>query len=255
MPTQLDRIEGKLDMLIGLHGSSLCTTKPPTTSVESDPYFASVKSLLHFDGNLTDVKGVTWTNNGTSANGAAKFGTNSLLIPAATRLTTTNSTLRGTTLTVEGWVKFTNAFDDYVFVSEGGSWSWSGTNGIEFFLATDRVNGRLSLPYQIGGNYNQIFSRNSSIAQDVWYHIAVVFNAAGSQKAQLFINGVLEATSATGLTQLSSWATFSIGDSTQVTNNGNCLVDEFRLTTVARYVGVNVGDTVFTPPTKAFPDQ
>ncbi len=51
----------------------------PSSGV-TDPYFANVSSLMHFDGNLTDVTGKTWAAAGSAAaTGTAKFGTNALI--------------------------------------------------------------------------------------------------------------------------------------------------------------------------------
>lgn len=53
---------GITDSLGGI--SSLADSSNITDPATSDPYFASVAALLHFDGNATDVKGKVWTVSG-----------------------------------------------------------------------------------------------------------------------------------------------------------------------------------------------
>jgi hypothetical protein len=214
----------------------------------TDPNFANVSLLLHFDG----------------ANGSTTF---------------TDSSSNGFTPTVNGNTQISTAqskfgsasglFDgsgDWLYYAPDTAFDFSGNFTFEFFVRWVTVTnggifqlfpgtppgslGGLALGYD--GSAFQIYSNNLnsgrtfSVSSGVWYHLALVRQ---SSSITLYVDGVAQGA--------------SVGDSTNYLNNGlniglyfsssftfNGYMDEIRVTKgIARYTAN------FTPPTAPFPDS
>lgn len=218
----------------------------------SDPYWANVTSLLHFDGTngsttFTDQTGRSWAQAGGSTSvistAQSKFGGSSLLVSASggvTRIASTSGAgfqLPGD-FTVEGFGYLTTAGVFNFFCSCG-----SGSDG----WAVDVSNANV-LRFTIRGTGAQliIFGGEVTFTTGQWYHIAVT---RSSGVIRGFVNGTLLSGSVTNAASLLSNNALeaSIGYSS---NTWRGYIDDFRLTKgVARYT------SAFTPPASPFPNS
>lgn len=230
---------------------------PPSIS---DPDFASVASLLPFDGTdgsttFTDLKGLSWSpvGNAQISTAQSQFGGASALFDGAgDYLTTSRGSFHdwfGVDYTIECWVR----------PSTLSGWSYADGSQVptmfgvrnpgsfvnEWSFGPD-TSGSLALTY-FTGTAQEVRSATGLIIAGVWTHIA--FSKQGTT-LRLFVNGV-QVASATrqGVSitdQSGSGAIPCIGQGNNTTIAGN--IDDFRITRgVARYTAN------FTPPTAAFP--
>jgi hypothetical protein len=219
-----------------------------------DPYWASVSSLLHFEGadastTFTDAKGRTWTANGNAQIDTAqfKYGTSSGLWDGAGDYiqTTTDAALTITTgdFTVEAFVRPVAGADRSV-VSQRNS----GANG---WALEVRSTGAVWLRALIGGSYSdtRIATAAGTVAFGVWTHLALT--RLGSLFT-VWVNGVSAGTlTNSGTFDNNSNAPTRLGRSQSASEDDySGHIDEFRFTKgVARYT------SAFTPPTAAHPDS
>jgi hypothetical protein len=209
----------------------------------TDPYFANVVSLLHFDtGNttITDVKGHSWTAVGdASANGVAKYGTNALALDGAGDGVKTSTAIADFYLgsgdfTAECWMYKTNTTLSYLFGEDITS-TW----GIV-------INNARFLFYTVGAA--RITGVAGAVPLNQWVHIAVCRQGTSWRAFQ---DGVQISTTYTSSeTLVDGGIPFGVGFRQSDSGLGiSGRIDDFRLTKgVARYT------TNFTPPTAAFPD-
>lgn len=218
-----------------------------------DPDFASVVSLLHFDGTngsttFTDQKGKAWTAYGAAAltTSQKKFGTASLSLNGTDAgIQTPNSTdfdFGTGDFTAEAWVYLnSNTSLGYIFNRGNGA----GTNG-GFAMAVN-ASGQLLLVYH-GFAFQTAGATTLNTGQ--WYHLAIC--RAGTT-VRLFVDGVIDA-SATNSTNYTAAASTpnTIGSNLDAGVPSQFLsgfIDDVRITKgVARYTAA------FTPPTAPFPD-
>lgn len=211
----------------------------------SDPYFDSVTSLLHFDGNLTDQKGLTWTAAGNaSATGTAKFGSNSLALDGAGDYLSANSSifdLVNTDGTIEAWVYRAAGQLCIVCCLQNGNTTGDTShhlyvNGSDQLCFDDRKVGHLT-------------SGATLVPSNTWTHVA--WSRSGGND-RIYIGGVkvgeaAQRTMNSGKLYCLVGASFNTVGAGPIYTNGR--IDEFRITKgVARYTAD------FTPPTAAFPD-
>jgi hypothetical protein len=90
-----------------------------------------------------------------------------------------------------------------------------------------------------------IFAVNSIIAPLQWYHVAIVRSGSGTGNTKFYINGVVNATTATNTTDFNI-GNLGIGAQPTGTNPSFVYIDDLRITKFARYTAN------FTPPTSAF---
>lgn len=222
----------------------------------TDPYWANVVSLLHFDGaggstTATDEKGVTWNLNGNAQldTGYVKYGTAALLLDGTDDYawaTHASLNLGGGDYTVEGWAYY-------------GAPSFSSTRCI-FSTFLNQTYGRFILivgptgkitfteqgPY---GSPNFTADPLTTIAPQTWFHWAVVREGT---TLRMFKDGI----------KIGEWtsqpvynyypAHFRIGRLDAGTYELAWLgsIDELRITKgVARYTAD------FTPPSAPFPNN
>jgi len=219
----------------------------PSAAAAGDPYFANVVSLLHFDGNLTDEKGLTWTGVGNAAaTGGAKFGSNALALDGVgDNIATANSgdfTWGTGDFTIECWVY--NTKSGYQFIMGNNS----NTSG-NFMLA---INVPISGSPQVGFGAASVawpvqFNNGVAFPQNEWVHLAV---CRQGENNYCYINGIQVDTTKTDSRNWVNAAEVRIGSmSGAATADFGGLIDDLRITKgVARYT------TNFTPPTAAFPD-
>ena len=221
---------------VELYGSVIVPTPTSTT----DPYFANVVNLLHFNGTngsntFVDEKGATPVVNGTPTISTAisKYGGASGLFSHATLdyIALPQINFGTGDFTIELWVYPTAALD--------------GTTGIlgqnELYLSMFGT----ALSFWQNGGFVYSFGTNPPL--NTWTHLAVSRN---NGVLKLFVNGTVGSTQ-NDATNLSLTGTFNIGKTGngqyQLYWNGN--IDDVRIT-----VGTGRYTANFTPPTTQFPD-
>jgi hypothetical protein len=204
---------------------------------------AITSSLLHFNNNITDDNGRTWTNNGSATFDATnkKFGTHAI-------------SFNGT----NQWVD-TPASDDFSFGNDDFTidfWMRPTTVGTLVYLFTDyavsgyysiylrRTTGNL-LELNVSGNSS--ISSTTTLSINTWYHIAVIkFNGV----LQLYVNGNVEAYQFISVTKRCV-NNFTIGRFGQSASNYfSGQIDEFRIVK-----GKAMYTADFTPPTAEYTYQ
>lgn len=216
----------------------------PSGGGGSDPYWASVSALLHFDGLdgssvFVDVKGNSFSAVGGVAlsGGQKKFGTASMAGASGSYVyTPVNDALylgsKSFTMEMWSWVPASLASNiGLVFYVSGG--------GFEMFL---NASNKVQVNYRNAGN---AVTGEADFPRDQWVHLAI--ERDGSELS-VYLDGVHDQTASAG-NPFGNGA-MQIG---AVDNSGWYLpggfIDDFRLTVgVARYKGP------FAPPTAAFPD-
>lgn len=222
----------------------------------TDPYWANVSSLLHFDGadgstTFTDQTGKTWTANGSAQIDTAqsKFGGASLLgyNGSAYSQVETNSHTDfdfGTDdFTVEWWQRWNSMSTPLYQCAFQRGYNTAG--------ALTVVTGNSDGKYLVIFNNNVVICAESTAGTTgSWVHYALTRSGT---TVTLWRHGVASATgtSATNLTiskklAVGGYATDSGADGQAF--NGH--IDEFRITRgIARYTAN------FTPPSAPFPDS
>ncbi|MDD3765982.1 MAG: ZmpA/ZmpB/ZmpC family metallo-endopeptidase-related protein, partial [Eubacteriales bacterium] len=221
----------------------VCPAEKPLWTTAPD---SNTLLLLHFDGNINDAaNNFTLTNTGSTFVDDAKIGNQAINISGGKYLNFLDSTGLldfGTDkdFTVEFYVKTPSHTTSYPHLIAGHSWS---DTCAKVQIHHSSRSGVVSLE-----NYNNSFiiNGNTPTAQDKWIHIAVVRKGS---TFMIFEDGVLANTVNSG-----AGINFSYGGQTDMgytTWDGgsgyfNGLVDEFRVSKVARY------ESNFTPPIAQF---
>lgn len=222
------------------------------SSPETDPHFANVVALLHFNGadgstTFTDVKGNTFTGAGNAQIDTAesKFGGASLLVDGAGDYVSAPSSadwrLGAGDFTIEAWVRFAAVGSGICgfYNTTGNQRSWrvlvASAASVQFVYSTNGTNG------------TAVTFSTSTMSTGVWYHLALV--RSGSV-LKLFLDGVQQDTDkAFSSTLFAATAPLTIGSSLATSEYLNGWVEDFRLTKgFGRYT------SNFTPRSAAFPD-
>lgn len=206
----------------------------------SDPHWANVVSLMHFDSDFSDVTGRVWskTSSPTISNSVFRFGGGSGFFNGGPYIQTGTSSdfAFGTgDFTVEGWIYATSIPTGYFFCPFG---NWVSEAGACFFLKPNGV---------IGWHSNTTFANSptSTISTNTWYHIAY---ARQSGAGRLFVNGA-QVASVSDVANLTSTSGWRVGNNRTSTDFWRGYVDEMRITKgVARYT------SAFTPRRWPFPN-
>lgn len=235
--------------------AQVTTGNVPVAPVLNDPYYSSVRWLLHGDGAdgstvLTDSGplGKTFTRYGTPAVSTAikKYGTGSMYFDGNGDyfiVTIINGmALQGGDFTIEAWIYPTtiNMAGGHTFESNYQSATVGRTLGIVF--------GKIRFYYR-GDSY---MDGTTTLSTNTWYHIAVSGTAsgtAGQSSVKLFVNGIQEGSTVTAATYLDSSTNNYVGRGAWGGSDFAGYMDDFRVTAAARYT------SNFVPPTEAFPDQ
>lgn len=209
----------------------------------TDPYWANVVSLLHFDGSngsttFADQKGKTWS----SVNGAqlttsvSKFGTASLTLAAAGSYASTLGSADfnfGTgDFTVEGWYQFTSTARQYIYSNNSNS-------------AAILITPSSGLLEVYGPSSHVINAGSTPLSTGAWYFLSLSRNG---NTWRFFVDGVVYQS----VTDSRSWGSSSGGVQLAVGGGSRYsgYIDDFRVTKgVGRYT------SNFTPPAAAFPNS
>jgi len=217
---------------------------PPTSAFpDADKDFASVTSLLHFDGTdgsttFTDITGKIWSPAGTAQIDTAqsKFGGASGLFGG-------------------GWIASASS-EDFNIISGNFTFeffcrhsSTSGNQGmVESYLNNNNrwnislVDGALNF-YTLVGSVGSTKITTTAPAVDTWHHIALVKDGS---TFTLYVNGTAVGTSTTTSYYAGAVVQY-VGTSGAGSTPYNGHIDELRITKgIARYTAN------FTPPTSAF---
>lgn len=218
---------------------------PPT-----DPYFASVSLLLHFDGEngsttFTDSSSnaLTVTPYGDAAISTAqsKFGGASAYFDQngdyAVVIPSSPATDFGTgDFTIEFWVRVTSTTGVQVIWSR---WNNSGDNVIQMYLMGDSLYVNSPTVAHLAG----------TLTEEQWHHIAL---CRDDGDIAAYVDGVQQVAYAYG-NDITSTSDFVLGANDLGSGGANWFggyIDELRITKgVARYTAN------FTPPTAPFPNQ
>lgn len=213
-----------------------------SSSAVTDPLYAYVQSLLHFNGTsgsttFTDQKSLTWSSNGDAAltTTTYKFGTAGLHSSTGGVFTTTNAPALGTgDFTVEFWINCASILAGGVILFDNRSASATGNPAVY------TSNG--ALIYYAGANR----ITGPTLVASTWYHIAL---SRVSGNSRLFVNG-----SQVGSTYADSGnyaaAPLTLMEQYNLVGPSNGYMDDFRFT-----VGAGRYTSNFTPPTAQFPDS
>jgi hypothetical protein len=214
----------------------------------TDPFYANVVALLHFNGidggtTFTDEKGKTWT----STDGCVlddsqfKFGATSLADPTQNaRLGTVSHADFGYgtgDFTIEFWMRPSTLGSTRVVYDQRTA--LNQTRPTLYFSASNFI-------YFVSGA-NRITS--GVLSSNTWYFIAL---SRVSGSTRLFINGVQVGTTYTDATNYDA-SRVLLGDAGNSEAAGQGFVgwlDELRITK-----GVGRYSSNFTPPVAAFPDS
>lgn len=215
----------------------------------TDPYWANVVSLLHFDGadgstTFTDQTGKTWTASGNAQIDTAqsKFG---------------------------GAAGLFDGVGDYISTPDSADFYFTADFTLETFYRPAAIGSRQFLCGQGDVGAENIRSMievtttglvkfwcssavtlqtATSISAGSWYHIAITRNGTAHT---IWVDGISRATLTSATIPADYAGVFNIGrcgDYVGLTANGH--FDEFRITKgVARYT------SNFTPPSAPFPDS
>lgn len=208
-----------------------------------DPHFANVQALLHFDSDFTDVKGHTFTPNGSAAISAtqSRFGGASMRNPGSgsylRALTSTDFGIGTLDYTIEFFVRMDAVSSTQVLFDMRPF--GSGGAGPMCTLVGSRFDFYLNSAYRI--------QAGTCIAA-TWHHVAVT--RAGTT-ARAFVDGVQIGSDATDAANYPSSQNILL---CRFSDSGSfaptCYIDEFRFTRgVARYT------SGFTPPAAPFPNS
>lgn len=219
-----------------------------------DPFFDSVKALLHFEGvdastTFTDVIGKTWTANGNAQIDTAqfKYGAASGLFDGTGDYISTPDHADFSLGTNDFCYEF--FFRPAVLGARGiicGQSNSAGTGDFSIFIektAADVLSARAFFSAS-----SVTLTGTTPVSADTWYHGA--FTRSGSD-FHLFLDGTEEDTDSSALSIVNSTSIFSIGRTGALDSlYFNGWLDEFRFTNgAARYT------SNFTPPSEAFPDS
>lgn len=222
----------------------------------TDSYWSQVMLLLHLNGSdgstvITDTSSFA---RAVSRTGSAAISTAQSQFDGASLRTGTTSgdgvnitapafTLTGD-FTIEGWFRPATAGADYYGYSANVLWA-SDHNGM-FLLWS--INSTLYLLIGTGSG-NLIITSTAQLSVGQWTHVALVRSGSG---LTLFMNGSASGTG-TYSSAINSGTFARLGQSPAIDGNLNYSfngwIDEFRVTSAARYTGA------FTVPTSPFTES
>jgi hypothetical protein len=235
------------------------TTGGGSSGPDTDPNFANVVALLHFDGadgattftdNSPGSPSRIWTPSGAAQidTDQSKFGGASGLFDGTTDYLTTSDDadleLGSGDFTIEGWIRPNSVTGQHNFLAK-----YSGTGFGAFGIDTETTTakfyaGSTGTSWDITTNSGKSFG---TVATGTWYHFAIT--RSGSDWFA-FLDGVEGATWSSAAAILATNTPVTIGANADGTVGFNGWIDEIRITKgVARYT------SNFTPPSAAFPDS
>jgi hypothetical protein len=216
-----------------------------------DPSYSDISLLLHGNGNITDSGPAARTGTATNVatNGAAKFGSASLVFDGTSRLVYANNSAWNFPgdFTVEAWIYLTAAIGSGAHAEYALAAQWSGGGGLAWlwYLKSD------GFTVVLGDGASSLVGydhRGSvSLTANQWHHVALV-RSSGTLSS--YLNGSRFGTYSSSI-NLSGNAALTIGDqSDSVVRPFFGRIDEFRITKGVRYTGDS-----YTVPTAALKDS
>jgi hypothetical protein len=215
-----------------------------------DPFFASVSDLLHFDGNLTDIKTKTWTPTGSPTYDTTTplFGSGAIVFSGTTKyVVSASSTVHnfGTgDFTIEFAIKFpagSTPASTYIFDAGAGNLTAVQFTPSGTLAYYDPVTDTAGALYNNGPD-------NSLVADGNWHRVAIV---RISSIITAYFDGVAWG-SQSGANHNKTHTTLCLnkygGDATH--GSTNLSMDELRVTK-----GVGRYSANYTPATAAFPNS
>lgn len=212
-------------------------------SVTSSTASQYTTSLLHFDQDFTDQKGVTWVNNGVTIDKTIKkFGDASAYFNGSSFLTAQNTAIAQIEtgdFTIEFWCYPTrvNLSQDMTIWGYGTS---SG-QGVNLFLSKSNAT-----PGWWDGYNSDYFTTGQSLVLNTWHHIAY---CRKNGVLMCFINGIKYTLSSAHTRSLSPTSNIKVGGNYDGTGEKGFYgyLDEFRI-----LVDLCAYTENFTPPSTAF---
>ena len=198
---------------------------------------AYTKSLLHFDGNLTDEAGNTWTATGgaTISSAWSKFGGSSLYIPAggALYIAMPSWYSGATNLTVDFWLKWISGRSIL-----DANYANSDSTALFFEYRTDLSGFQTALKDRYNdsygtGNFPNIWDGNG-------HHVALTYDGSITKTATdgtFYVGGRNGSVSISG-----SYLSIGVAGGTPA----SFYIDEFRISNTVRW------SSNFTPPTAPY---
>ena len=211
-------------------------------AVNSDANWSNVISLMKFEDNYTDDKGLlTWTGTGTSFNASGKFGKAVEFNSTSDRLDSSTSsewTWGTNDYTIEMWVYWnsTNSgtYRNLFFTKAGG------TEYLQYYID----NGNNFYGYNVTGGPLHSFGQATDIfPYQTWFHLALTRQSNG---IKCFVNGAQKGTTGTMTANVNATEGL-VGRHPFLARGWPGSIDSLRVTkNVARYTGN------FTAPTADF---
>lgn len=226
----------------------------------TDPYFASVSSLLHFNGvgastTFTDVTGKTWTAAGNAQIDTAqsKFGGSSGLFDGAGDYISTphhtSLNLAAGDFTLEGWIRLSAITGgNQMILNKDGVFGSSHPSYALFVTSSGKI--AVGVSTGDGISYAQSVPGTTTLSLNTWYHVAATRSGT---TLRVFVDGVKDAEATQTGTPVDGGKALYSGN---YASNGaaedmfNGWLDDIRITKgIARYAAN------FTPPASAFPNS
>jgi hypothetical protein len=224
----------------GLYSANFTPPTAPPTAITNTTFLLNSTNAGIYDNAMTnDFETV---GNAQVSTSVKKYGSGSMSFDGTgdylQSLSFINLQLGTGNFTIEGWVYLNviSGISQYI-VSRGPD----ASNG--WAVLIDGGN-------KLSFNYTASFlSGTTSLVASTWYHFAVVRSGTATGNVKLYLNGVLNATSAGAINDNFNQTSFTyVGISRTVTNALNGYVDDLRITKgIARYTAN------FTPPTQPYP--
>lgn len=222
----------------------------------TDPHFANVISLLHFDNDWTDVTGKVWTPHGTSVG----FDTSIKVFGAAAGafagggsndyISTPDHAdwdFGSGDFTVEGWFRRSSGGAFHTLFCQ---WDQNAGTKAPFLCYFDNTDHIQFLATTTNAAWDWFGVSSATYSSGVWYHVAICRDGSSIYG---YVDGVSVVTPGTlSGAVVNNADNVTIGATASVNSPLAGYPDDFRATKgVARYPG----GTTFTPPTAAFPDS
>ena len=184
---------------------------------------SKTSSLLHFDNNITDANGRTWTNNGTATFDATnkKFGSHAISLNGTNQWIDTpvsdDFSFGQDDFTIDFWMRPTTVGTGVYVMSDADN-----TSGNASFTILRRSSNKIAL--SVSG-YPEILS-TTLLSINTWYHVAAVRNKG---IGYLYINGMMEgyASSPNSKRNLAKFTIGRVGEYSANYFAGQ--IDEFRV--------------------------
>lgn len=220
-----------------------------------DPYWAFVKSLLHFDAAdgtnvFTDETGRSWSALATASISTDqwKFGGSSFECAGGSdAISTANVSgdfITSVDFTIECWIYRTGSLlDRNVITSKYATFT---SDGFTLQVGNSANLGKLNFSLGSSGTYYTA-QGTTDIAIDTWYFVTAVKEG---NLVSLYLDGVLEdSVTISGTPATNSSALYIGRDAVSLSRNFEGFIDDFRFTQgIARY------SSNFSIPTSAFPN-